>query len=66
MAIQRFEYIIAWQKAQDMAVYIYAIFGSSRDFVKITKGQKSKVLILPLCLTPYALRLIPYTLCLEK
>jgi len=32
MAIQRFEDIIAWQKAQDLAVEIYNVFQSSRDF----------------------------------
>ena len=32
MAIQRFEDIIAWKKAQDLAVYIYGIFGRSSDF----------------------------------
>ena len=32
MAIQRFEDIIAWQKAQDIAVDVYSIFGSIKDF----------------------------------
>lgn len=32
MTIQRFEDIIAWQKAQDLAVKIYGEFGYSRDF----------------------------------
>lgn len=32
MAIQKFEDIIAWQKAQDLAVEIYAVFHTSRDF----------------------------------
>src|ERR1039457_132261 len=32
MAITRFEDIIAWQKAQDLATQIYVIFGLSRDF----------------------------------
>ena len=32
MAIKRFEDIIAWQKAQDLATQIYVIFGLSRDF----------------------------------
>ncbi|HLU89694.1 MAG TPA: four helix bundle protein [Cyclobacteriaceae bacterium] len=32
MAIQKFEDIIAWRKAQDMTVYIYTVFGRSRDF----------------------------------
>lgn len=32
MAIQKFEDIIAWQKAQDYAVDIYSIFKDSRDY----------------------------------
>lgn len=32
MAIQKFEDIIAWQKSQDLAVDVYAIFKESRDF----------------------------------
>lgn len=32
MAIQKFEDIIAWQKAQDYAVDIYSLFKSSKDF----------------------------------
>ncbi len=31
MAIQKFEDIIAWQKAQDFAVEIYAAFETSKD-----------------------------------
>jgi len=32
MAIQKFEDIIAWQKAQDLAVEIYELFGNLKDF----------------------------------
>ncbi|MFB6343424.1 four helix bundle protein [Saccharicrinis sp. FJH62] len=32
MKIQKFEDIIAWQKAQDYAVKIYEIFGSLKDY----------------------------------
>jgi len=32
MAIQKFEDIIAWQKAQDLAVYIYSTFRDLKDF----------------------------------
>lgn len=32
MAIQKFEDIIAWQKAQDFAVEIYTVFGQLKDF----------------------------------
>ena len=30
--IQKFEDIVAWQKAQDLAVEIYKIFGSIKDY----------------------------------
>lgn len=32
MAIQKFEDIVAWQKAQDLAVEIYALFRDLKDF----------------------------------
>jgi len=32
MKIQKFEDIIAWQKAQDLAEDIYKLFGDSKDF----------------------------------
>jgi four helix bundle protein len=32
MAIEKFEDIKAWQKAQDLAVEIYSYFGSLKDF----------------------------------
>lgn len=32
MKIQKFEDIIAWQKAQDLAVDIYSIFRENKDF----------------------------------
>lgn len=32
MAIQRFEDVIVWQKSQDWAVSIYAMFKSNKDF----------------------------------
>lgn len=32
MVIQKFEDIIAWQKAQDLAVSIYATFSSLKDY----------------------------------
>jgi four helix bundle protein len=32
MAIQKFEEIIAWQKAQELAVEIYNEFGNSKDY----------------------------------
>jgi four helix bundle protein len=32
MKIQRFEEIVAWQRGQDLAIEIYSIFNSVRDF----------------------------------
>ena len=32
MAIEKFEDITGWQKAQDLAVEIYAIFGNLKDY----------------------------------
>ena len=32
MAIQKFEDIIAWQKAQDLAVEVYSLFRELKDF----------------------------------
>lgn len=32
MGIQKFEDLIAWQKAQDLAVEIYCMFGQHHDF----------------------------------
>ena len=32
MKIRKFEEIVAWQKAQDLAVEIFKIFGDSRDY----------------------------------
>jgi four helix bundle protein len=32
MTIKSFEDLLAWQKAQDMAVLVYINFGSSKDF----------------------------------
>jgi four helix bundle protein len=32
MAVQKFEDLIVWQKAQDLAVQIYIFFGENKDF----------------------------------
>ncbi|WP_370089245.1 four helix bundle protein [Ekhidna sp.] len=32
MGVQKFEDLIAWQKAQELAVLIYSLFDSNRDF----------------------------------
>ena len=39
MKIQRFEDILAWQKAQDFAVNVYEVFGNIKDF-----GFKDQIL----------------------
>ena len=36
MKIEKFEDIIAWQKAQDFAVRIYATIDKMKDFIKLT------------------------------
>ena len=43
MKIQRFEDIIAWQKAQDLAVTIYNLFKDSRDFGFRDQIQRASV-----------------------
>jgi hypothetical protein len=32
MKVQRFEDLIAWQKAQDFSINIYSVFKNSKDF----------------------------------
>ena len=44
MKIQRFEDIIAWQKAKDLAVSIYTEFSGNKDFVFKDQIQRSKKL----------------------
>ncbi len=45
MKIQKFEDIIAWQKAQDFAVVIYNSFNKSRDFGFRDQIQRASVSI---------------------
>ena len=45
MRIQRFEDIIAWQKAQDLAVEIYILFSNSKDFGFKGQIQRASVSI---------------------
>tara|TARA_R110002050_G_scaffold22726_4_gene61821 strand:- start:3873 stop:4229 length:357 start_codon:yes stop_codon:yes gene_type:complete len=45
MKIQKFEDIIAWQKAQDLAVVIYKTFENSRDFGFRDQIQRASVSI---------------------
>lgn len=39
MAIERFEDIIAWQKAKELSIQIYSLFAESKDF-----GFKDQIL----------------------
>ena len=45
MKIQKFEEIIAWQKAQDLAVEIYILFSTSKDFGFRDQIQRASVSI---------------------
>jgi four helix bundle protein len=45
MKIQKFEDIIAWQKAQDLAVIIYKSFEKSKDFGFKDQIQRASVSI---------------------
>jgi four helix bundle protein len=46
MRIERFEDIIAWQKAKDLTVHIYKIFDSSKDFGFKDQIQRASVSIM--------------------
>ena len=46
MKIQRFEDVIAWQKAKDLAVGIYTEFSESKDFAFKDQIQRSAVSIM--------------------
>ncbi len=39
MVFRKFEDILAWQKAQDLAFSIYSVFGKNNDFELIPKDQ---------------------------
>ncbi|MFO7658915.1 MAG: four helix bundle protein [Bacteroidales bacterium] len=43
MRIERFENIIAWQKAKELTVQIYAFFGHSKDFGFRDQVQRASV-----------------------
>jgi len=45
MKINKFEEIIAWQKGQDLALEVYRIFSSSRDFSFRDQIQRASVSI---------------------
>ncbi|OFY82967.1 MAG: four helix bundle protein [Bacteroidetes bacterium RIFCSPLOWO2_12_FULL_35_15] len=46
MKIERFEEIIAWQKAKDMAVLIYKDFADSKDFGFKDQIQRASVSVM--------------------
>lgn len=46
MKIERFEDIIAWQKAKELTVQIYALFGESKDFGFRDQIQRASVSIM--------------------
>jgi|SRR6185312_2002211 len=45
MKIKRFEDIIAWQKAQDLTVELYAIFASNKDYGFKDQIQRASISI---------------------
>ena len=46
MAIERFEDIIAWQKAKELTIQIYKIFGESKDFAFRDQIQPASVSVM--------------------
>ena len=46
MKVDRFEDIIAWQKAKTLTVKIYSLFGKSRDFGFKDQIQRASVSIM--------------------
>jgi four helix bundle protein len=48
MRIERFEDVIAWQKAKGLAVQIYTLFDSSKDFGFKDRIQRASVSIMNL------------------
>ncbi len=44
MGIERFEDIIAWQKAKELTVKIYHLFKASKDFGLMTKYSELQFL----------------------
>ena len=46
MRIERFEDIVAWQKAKDLSVEIYRLFDQSKDFVFRDQIQSASVSIM--------------------
>ncbi|MFN9112394.1 MAG: four helix bundle protein, partial [Bacteroidota bacterium] len=48
MRLERFEDVIAWQKAKGLAVQIYTLFESSKDFGFKNQMQRASVSIMNL------------------
>jgi len=46
MRIERFEDIIAWQKAKDLTVQIYSLFENSKDFGFKDQMQRAAVSVM--------------------
>ena len=46
MKIERFEDIIAWQKAKELTLHIYSLFKDSRDFSYKDQIQRASVSIM--------------------
>lgn len=44
--IEKFEDIIAWQKAKELTRYVYAIFKSSKDFSFRDQMQRASISIM--------------------
>ena len=46
MSIQRFEDVVAWQKAKELSIQIYKSFKSSRDFGYRDQIQRASVSVM--------------------
>lgn len=46
MRIERFEDIIAWQKAKELTVRVYSLFSESKDFGFNNQIQRASVLVM--------------------
>ena len=46
MKIERFEDVIAWQKAKELTVMIYALFKESRDYGFKDQIQRASICIM--------------------
>lgn len=46
MVIERFEDIVVWQKAKDMAIAIYGLFEHSKDYAFKDQIQRASVSVM--------------------